>query len=119
MGSTVPVPRGRSSWWGYHYRLTSLTTEPAPRGPTTARTPSQTAFLVTHGSVGLDAEGGSAGDVGRDYLAGFDTTTGGNSGGIREPVPQPARAAGTVTLRHEVVKPKRGVQLITIYPLSD
>ncbi len=91
----------------------------SPVGPIMARTPSQTPFLVTSGSVGLDPEGGSAGDVGRDYLVGLDIATGANSGGSRETVPQPARAAGTVTLRHEGAKPKRGVQLIAIYTLAD
>ena len=95
---------------GYRYRLTSLTTKPATGGPPTAATPSQTPFLVTYGSAGLDPAGGTAGDVGRDYLVGLDTATGGNSGGIIETVPQPARAAGTLTLRHEGAKPKRGVQ---------
>ena len=104
---------------GYRYLIETMKTRPATGGPPTSETPSQTPFLVTYGSVGLDPEGGTAGDVGRDYLVGLDTPTGGNSGGIIETVPQPARAAGTVTLRHEGAKPKRGVQLIAIYTLAD
>ena len=104
---------------GYRYRLTSLTTKPATGGPATVRTPSQTPFLVTYGSVGLDPAGGATGDVGRDYLVGLDAPTGGNSGGVRVTVPQPARAAGAVTLRHEGPKPQRGVQLIAIYTPAD
>ena len=32
---------------------------------------------------------------------------------------QPARTAGTVTLRHEGPAPKHGVQLLAIYTLAD
>ncbi|MEO6997740.1 MAG: hypothetical protein ABI112_06620 [Terracoccus sp.] len=107
------VPEVRE-YQGYRYRLDTLAVDRASAGPLRRSTPAGKAFIVFFGTAGTPT--GGAGSTKVDGLT--DDSISASDGG-QTTANQPARPAGTVTLRHEGAKPERGVQLIAIYTLAD
>ncbi len=111
-GRTVAVLPQVSEHQGYRYLLEGVVTRPAAGGPLPEiPTPAGKPFLVTWGSAGEDA-----GDPHRAvlYLEGLGESSGIEGGGWST-TPQPARAAGTATLRLDGPRPEGGVTFVATY----
>lgn len=98
---------------GYRYRLLSMATAPAgATGRPRLETPAGVPFLVTGGSTGSDPSS----NPGTTYITGLDEQSG-VAGGGWQTLPQPARAAGTVSLRTEGTV-SSGTAFVTVYTLE-
>ncbi|OFE17226.1 hypothetical protein BA895_17415 [Humibacillus sp. DSM 29435] len=108
----LQVPQVRE-YQGYRYRLDSLAVGRVSAGPLRRDTPAGKPFIVFFGTT--ETPVGTAGSTHVDGLT--DGSVNAGDGG-QTTANQPARPAGTITLRHEGATPKRGVQLLAIYTLA-
>lgn len=109
----LQVPQMRE-YQGYRYRLDSLAVDRVSAGPLRRDTPAGRPFIVFFGTT--ETPVGTAGSTHVDGLT--DGSINAGDGGLTT-ANQPARPAGTITLRHEGPTPKAGVQLLAIYTLAD
>jgi hypothetical protein len=111
-GKTVAVVPEVREHQGYRYLLEGVVTRPAAKGPLPqVRTPAGKPFLLTWGSAGQDAADPNRGVL---YLEGLAETSGIEGGGWSTTA-QPARAAGTATLRLDGPRPAAGTDFIAVY----
>ena len=115
-GWTVAVVPEVREHQGYRYLLERVVTRPAAKGPLPeTRTPAGKPFLVTWGSAGQDAADPNRGVL---HLEGLAETSGIEGGGWST-TGQPARAAGTATLRLDGPRPASGTAFIALYVPAD
>ena len=113
-GQVVQLLPEVREYQGYRYRLDTLAVDRVSAGPLRRSTPAGKAFIVVFGTAGTPT--GAAGSTHVDGLTDGSITAG---DGGQTTANQPARRAGSATLRHEGATPKSGVQLIAIYTLAD